>query len=155
MISNRSGGALADLGQIIREKEIAKLTDDNDVRFKMVLSSQMEEGYKFGTLVDVVDSDTKRQMTEAEQLSLWRMFGHCVDVFVGRTITNVEAHFRDTDRTDLAYDPVGGNDMQVEHFNVDGDNKFRIHGYFNKHGYFVVKRIDWRHLYHLRRNRQS
>jgi len=70
-------------------------------------------------------------------------------------MSNVEAHFRRSDEDDTAFDPVGGDHMQVQHFAIDSSDKARIHGYLNQHGYFVVTRLDWFHLYHLRKSREA
>lgn len=147
-------GKLTDIGQLVKQQQLVKLTEDNEVKFKIIFNSQLEDKYMFGTLKEVIDSDLKRQLNDQEQLRLYRLFGTCVDTFVNRSITNVEAHFREPDKKDSAYDPVGGGNMQIQHFAVDGDNKFRIHGYFNSNGYFVVTRLDWCHLAHLRKDRK-
>lgn len=154
-MTNSIRGKLADLGNILERQQIAKLTDENSVRFKIAFNSQLESQYLFGSLEDVIDSDSSSQLNEYNQLRLYRLFGSMVDRLTHRTITDVKAFFRKEDESDSAYDPVGGVYMQVQHFAVEGDKKFRIHGYFNNDGYFVVTRMDWCHLFHKRQKRKK
>lgn len=155
-------GKLSDLGALTAlraegdlEEKIARLTKDNEVKFKFVFTHQLEENYNFESLQLLHDPDLKRPLDDLERLSLHEYLGSCIDTYTGRTISNVEAHFRRSDEDDTAYDPVGGTHMPVQHFPIDAQDKARIHGYFNQHGYFVVTRLDWLHLYHLRKERMG
>lgn len=161
-MSNKYRGRLSDLGTLteLRSKEdleakIAKLTKDNEVKFKLVFTHQLEETYNFESLQSLHDPDLNRPLTDEERLNMHEYLGSCIDTYTGRTISNVEAHFRRSDEDDRAFDPVGGTDMPIQHFPIDSKNKARIHGYFNQQGYFVVTRLDWFHLYHLRKQRES
>ncbi len=155
MTGSRSRGALADLGKIVQDSKATQLTSDNKVKFKIIFNHQLENMYNFTSLQEVVDPTLKRQLNPEERLRLYELLGDCIDIFVGRTITNVEAHFRRDDENDSAFDPVGGTDMPIQHFGIHPNEKARIHGYFNSDGYFVITRLDWCHLFHLRRERQQ
>lgn len=157
MTNNRSKMSLADLSQAFEQAERLKLTKDNKVKFKITFNSQLEEMYSFGTIHDITDPDSKKQLDNEEKIFLYSIFGQFIDKTVNRSITNVEANYaRDDDLNDHTYDPVGGEHKQTKHFSLDEQrkSKFRIHGYYNDYGYFVVTRMDWCHTYHLRRDRQ-
>lgn len=162
MTNSNRRGTLADLGKLVEqrnEEQIeaakAKLTEDNGVKFKIVLGHQIEEEYNFTSLRELTDPDLGRKLNDTERLKIYDLLADCVDKFVGRSITNVIMNFRRDDDTDEAYDPVGGDMMQVKHFGLHHSEKSRIHGYFNSQGYFVVTRLDWLHLRHLRAEREN
>jgi len=137
------------------EKDIARLTQDNEIKFKFLFNNQLEETYNFESLQTLHDPDSKALLSDEERLTLHEYLGSCIDTYTGRNISNVEMHFRRSDEDDIAFDPVGGIDMQVHHFPIDSKDKARVHGYFNKHGYFVVTRLDWLHLYHRRQAKKK
>ncbi len=162
MTSSNRRGSLADIGKLVEqhneaqvEAAKAKLTTDNGVKFKMVLGHQIEEEYNFQSLRDLTDPDLGRKLNDDERLKIYDLLGDCIDKYVGRSITAVSANFRRDDTADEAYDPVGGDMMQVKHFGLHHAEKPRIHGYFNSQGYFVITRLDWLHLRHLRVERAA
>ncbi len=76
-MTSKFKGALSDLGTLaeLRSKEelnakIAKLTTDNEVKFKFLFTHQLEETYNFESLQNLSDPDLKRPLTDLERLDL-------------------------------------------------------------------------------------
>lgn len=68
---------------------------------------------------------------------------------VGRemTISQVESEFLRKKGKVSEKEVIAGVERDVFHLGKDR-NKFRIFGYYNEDGYFVIHRIDPKHRYH-------
>lgn len=68
---------------------------------------------------------------------------------VGRqmTISQVESEFLRTKGKVSEREIIAGVEREIFHLGKDR-NKFRIFGYYNEDGYFVIHRIDPKHQYH-------
>lgn len=101
--------------------------------FRLAFAGEVQKGYDFK------DCNDKE----------WHCLGKFIDDFVGKPISEVNARKRQPDRTMTASDPLSGTDKKIEHYKVRG--KQRVHGYYNKYGYFTVTAIDPGHDIHKRK----
>lgn len=135
--------------------KVAQLTEPHEQMFKVILSHQIEDKFKFSSM-----SSDKRGMSRNTRnkmhLEMFRSLGSFIDKSTRLSITDAEKKYkRKTDKSDGTYDPETKQSAEVVHFCLyeDGDepktsDSVRIHGYFRVNGYFVVTRMDWYHDVH-------
>ena len=63
------------------------------------------------------------------------------------TISQVESEFLRTKGKVSEREIIAGVEREIFHLGKNR-NKFRIFGYYNEDGYFVIHRIDPKHQYH-------
>lgn len=113
-------------------KGIETFTTKNDGIFRVAFSGEVEHGYDF------VDINEKT----------WYKLGEWLDGNVGKKIGEIATtrYGRSTDRKDKKRDPYSAKEKNQQHYCFFG--KRRIHGYYNKSGYFTITRIDPEHKFH-------
>ena len=105
------------------------LTSRNTVPFYLSINHQLENNY-----------EKKNKKLNKGKLSELHAF---IDKAVGKSISDVESLYkRKTDTNDT----YGASKKQIIHFGF-GKN-FRIHGFYNSHGYFELCRLDPDHDKH-------
>lgn len=129
------GQLLVDVRDTKHETSGSKLTSDNRsrVEFKLAIQHTLANRYQFKNLRS---ADIK-------------MFSNFLKETVGKglTITEVEKLFLRTKSNPRELELINGEEHEVCHFGKNR-NSFRIHGYYNDDGYFVIYRIDPKHEYH-------
>jgi hypothetical protein len=144
---------LTDLSRAVglQNNMVSTLTNKSSAPFKFVFNFQLEEEYNFQSITTTHDPDLGRRLSRSERLKLYTLLCECIDTFIGKTITEVNDVFeRQPDKYDTTIDPVDGTTFPIKHYAVSKNwrDKTRVHGYFNEEGYFIVKRVDWFHLFH-------
>ena len=105
------------------------LTNRNTVPFYLSINHQLDNNYDF-----------KHKKLSKGKLSELHTF---IDKAVGKPISDVEKLYkRPTDTNDK----YGASKKQIIHFRVS--KGFRIHGFYNNHGYFELCRLDPDHEVH-------
>lgn len=111
-----------------------KLTSDEHSNpiFKVLFAGEAENGYDF-------------KDCNPDQ---WHDIGNFLDRWVGKSLKDLQSSnsARYIDKKDKASDPYTNDIKQMIHYKVTP--KSRIHGYYNNHGYFVIKRLDPDHKKH-------
>ncbi|MBO0442846.1 hypothetical protein JZO79_04435 [Vagococcus fluvialis] len=121
-------------GNLTKTNSESKGTSLNkpEVLFRICIQEPLHREYCFNYL-------------DRSSLKLWEKF---IDETVGKklTITQVEQLFLRTQAHGPKYEKIEieGNTREVIHLGKDR-TKFRIYGYYNEQGYFVVHRIDPKH----------
>jgi hypothetical protein len=136
--------------------KVAQLTDPHEQMFKVILSYQIENKFKFSSI-----SSDGRKMSKNKrntmQLEMFRSLGGFIDKSTKLSISDAEKKYmRKSDKRDGTYDPETKQPVEVIHFCLyeegQAPNKHsdgvRLHGYFRANGYFVVTRMDWYHGVH-------
>gem|GEM_PF-6663365 len=134
------------------QRRISLLTDPHDTLFKVIISHQIENSYRFGS----ISNCRGRPIAADRRLKLYHAFGRFLDSATKLSISRVEEQYkRPSDSSDETYDPETGLRVKIEHFCLfahtddprpDTDSA-RIHGYFRA-DYFIVTRMDWFHHVH-------
>lgn len=114
---------------VSKEKNGTKLSKD-ELRFKIAITGNLFNDYDFKKL--------KKESNKT--------FHTFLDETVGKqlSITSVESLFLKTKGKPSFKEVVNGKDRDVFHFGKK-NTKFRIFGYYNDDGYFVICRIDPNH----------
>lgn len=112
--------------------------DKASVQFKMAIETPIEKHYCFDKL---------------HNNSGHKEFQRFIDETVGKnlTISMVDDQFgRSNDTTDKY--KIGDVELQVFHYGKDR-KAFRVHGYYNINGYFVILKLDTNHTVHNGKNK--
>lgn len=107
--------------------------DKNQLKFKIALTGNLFNNYGF--------KDLKPEAIRA--------FHKFIDETVGKklTITNAESKLLRTKGKPSYKELVNGKKRDIVHFG-QGNTPFRVFGYYNDDGYFVICRIDPSHKFH-------
>jgi hypothetical protein len=116
-----------------RSKSVGTKLDKNQLKFKIALTGNLFNNYEFKDL-------------KPEAVKVFHKF---IDETVGKglTITNAESKLLRTKGKPSFEELVNGKKRDIIHFG-QGKTAFRIFGYYNDDGYFVICRIDPNHKFH-------
>lgn len=115
------------------EKAAMPLTNKNHVRFRISIEHDLCNSYAFKDLKPSSLSE----------------FHHFLSETVGKelTITQVDTLFLRTKGKVKTKETVCGIERDIVHYGKNR-TRFRIHGYYNEHRYFVIWKIDPNHDVH-------
>lgn len=121
------------LANNVAPKSAGTKLDKNQLKFKIALTGNLFNNYGF--------KDLKPEAIRA--------FHKFIDETVGKklTITNAESKLLRTKGKPNFKELVNGKKRDIVHFG-QGNTPFRVFGYYNDDGYFVICRIDPSHKFH-------
>ncbi len=140
----------------LSQLKVAQLTEPHEQMFKVILSHQVENKFKFGSMSNSGHKMSRKERN-AMQLEIYRSLGNFIDKSTRLSITDAENRYmRKADKSDGAYDPETDQKVEVIHFCLYEEDQsakkhadsVRLHGYFRSNGYFVITRLDWFHDVH-------
>ncbi|MGY3725035.1 hypothetical protein SAMN05421767_1064 [Granulicatella balaenopterae] len=107
------------------------LTNRNEVPFKIALTGELANGFEF------IDLNKSKPFHDFIKKTVYKNL----------TVSKVENLFLRTKGKVKETEFVHGEERDIIHF---GENKkaFRIFGYYNQDGYFVIYKIDPKHKTH-------
>lgn len=118
-----------------KSDQTAPRLEKNSIPFRIVISTRLDNGYEFKDMKQSHIAEFHRFVAET--------------VYKNLTISDVDKQFLRKEGLSNAPKITYG-DIVLYHYGKDG-NPFRIFGYYNRDGYFVLCRIDGNH----QTNRQS
>ena len=135
----------------------ALLTDQINECFKILFDYRIDEDYKISTIDTIKHPYKNRPLDKLEKAKLYKDLCLFVEDATNMTYTEVEEKYgRKRDKIDKAVDILSPEEeFSMNHYSLAKTGigkKARIHG-FLREGVFVVKRIDWGHRYHEKKNR--
>lgn len=114
-------------------KSYSRLTNNDNLKFRMAISGSLNGKY---SIKNLKEGDIKH-------------FHKFIEETVGKelTITQVDKLFLRTKGKISEKEDVHGRKREIIHYGKDR-NPFRIFGYYDDNGYFVIYKIDPKHRIH-------
>ncbi|MGV8957632.1 MAG6450 family protein [Lactococcus lactis] len=125
-----------------------KLTNtgvNSDIRLKKLVSSWNEKSFKFA-LTGSLDNEFCFKKLKPNHIKEFHKF---IDEILSKrlTISQVDKLFLRTKGKVIEKEQIFGKERDILHYGKN-NSSFRIHGYLNDDGYFVICKIDPNHKVH-------
>ncbi|WP_338343013.1 MULTISPECIES: MAG6450 family protein [Fructobacillus] len=129
-VPNQKGSILTNAQTQVKSQPLVRVTSN---RFKLSLSLSLHRDYCF------------KKLNKDELKKLDQFVSETVDK--GLTITQVDTLFLRNKGPIKARETIKGVKREIIHYGKDRDS-FRLHGFYDDNGYFVLYKIDPKHKVH-------
>ena len=144
----------------INAESMVNLTAKVDAHFKILFDYSIEEDYRISSIDDISHPYKKyRKLNKKEKSKLYRSLCLFIEEATAMTYTEVDEKYgRTRDQSDMVRDIMYPNEeFPMIHYKIANSgigSVARLHGYL-RNSVFVVRRMDWGHRFHNRKNKES